>query len=207
VTLRNNTLTGSLESLATPSARFSRLDLTKNQFKYPQALTVCWATLCVALASLRCVFLHRLTRSASSAQVISAIRDTCEDGRDCIGLPPQSCLAYGLNGLNNYVVRSDDPTQCVQCIDKLYAILALCGLMVAFAAMLISYAIMMLKYPSALKQWVSTFSIIICHLQTVSIVSSLRLAWPQSAEKVFAVLIVNGFNLDAARPECSACSI
>ena len=145
--------------------------------------------------------LHKIT-CPLPVQVVSAIRDTCEDGRDCKGLPPQSCLAYG----SNHVVRSDDPTQCVECIDKLYAILALCALMLAFAAMLISYAIMMLKYPSALKRWVSTFSIIICHLQTVSIVSSLRLAWPQSAEKVFAVLIVNGFNLDAARPECSAFS-
>ena len=126
------------------------------------------------------------------------MQDACNDGRDCYGLPPQSCLAYG----GSYVVRSDSPTQCVKCIKKLYAVLALVGLLTAFALLLVSYAFFMLKHPSALKRWVSTFSIVICHLQTISILSSLRLAWPQSAEAVFSALVVNGINLDAARPEC-----
>lgn len=127
VALRNNTLYGDLDAVA--HSRVASLDVSLNLFAYPPT----------------CRMLER-------AQCSGSLEAACKGGRDCIGLPPQSCLAYGAD----YVVRSDDPTKCVRCINKLHAILMLVGMGAAFAIMAISYAVMMLRYPSALKRYSAT---------------------------------------------------
>ena len=45
-------------------------------------------------------------------------------------------------------------------------------------------------------------NIIVGHVQTVYIVSQLRLSWPESTVVVNSLLVANGLNLEGARPEC-----
>ena len=65
------------------TADFASLDLSLNQFAYPQRL-----------------------------KTFNDLLSTCYDGRECGGIPPASCTAFG----ENYVVRSDSPERCVACL-------------------------------------------------------------------------------------------
>ncbi len=119
-------------------------------------------------------------------------------GVDCRGFPPRSCLAFGAR----WAVRSDSSTECVECIDRILAIALLIAMVVLALLAVAAYGYFTIRYPAALKKWVATASILVAHLQTLAIITRLRLAWPASTEAALAFVVVNGLQLEAARPEC-----
>lgn len=116
----------------------------------------------------------------------------------CEGYPPESCDAFG----PTYVTKTDVPTQCVACEEPWISILLTVLVLVLFILMLAGYAYFMAHHEGLTTQGVSTISIVITHLQTVLILSKIRLAWPPSTKVLFAFLIVDGLNLEGTRPEC-----
>ena len=96
-------------------------------------------------------------------------------------------------------MRTDAASQCISCHEAWVSAALLGALLGAFFTMLGAYNFLLLTHPAALKNWVATGSIIIAHLQTVSIVARLRLAWPASAQLAFQLSIVNGLSLEAVR--------
>ena len=92
----------------------------------------------------------------------------------------------------------------MRCGDRTLAIAHVVSLAAAAMVAAALYAFFALRHPATLKHWVSTFSILMAHLQTLSIVAKLRLNWPQSAEAVFSAMVVNGLQLDGARPRRSS---
>lgn len=135
------------------------------------------------------------------------ISSLCVSGElSCGGVGVSSCQAFG----EGFVVRLDAPEECVDCRDgPLASVLALGGMFLVFLGGLFTYAYFINKAnkegkENPMKKWVSTVSIMVSHLQTTAIVAKLRLAWPQSFETAANFLIVDGLNLQAARPECLA---
>ena len=104
-------------------------------------------------------------------------------------------------------MRTDDPNACVKCGDPLVALLVVSSLALLFALAIAGYVYLISTNPAALPHVVSTASIVISHFQTLAILGSLRLAWPESARKVISAFGLAGLDLaaldiDAARPEC-----
>ena len=116
----------------------------------------------------------------------------------CLGYPPLSCNAFG----PRFLPRTDSPNSCTECASIWNSIGVLLGIFALFCLALALYAYMIHKHDGLTTQGVSTAAIVVTHLQTVFIVSKLRLAWPQSTTVVFSFLIVNGLQLEGARPEC-----
>ena len=54
-----------------------------------------------------------------------------------------------------------------------------------------------------LDLWINTAAIFFCHLQTVSIVGTLKLAWPPSVRTLTEIATVDFLSLGAIRPECA----
>ena len=116
----------------------------------------------------------------------------------CQGYPPESCDAFGAN----FVPRTDVATSCIECQEVWVSIVLTAVLVSLFFVALAGYAYFMTRHEGVTTQGVSTIAIIITHLQTVYIVSKLRLAWPASTKALFTFLVVDGLNLEGARPEC-----
>ena len=57
-------------------------------------------------------------------------------------------------------------------------------LFVLLVIMICSYVTFMEKHEDLMTTVVTTFSILISHVQTLSIITNLRLAWPESVETV-----------------------
>ena len=119
----------------------------------------------------------------------------------CEGLPPRSCRAFG----NDHVVALEDPNKCVACEMSLSVTVAIMVLLVLlFVACLVGYIRLIYKYPDTLRRGVNTASLLIGHMQTVSILTSLQLSWPSSVLETqrWVFSPVNFFDLGATRPEC-----
>lgn len=128
-----------------------------------------------------------------------ALLAACLSGQiSCRGYPPESCAAFG----ENFVPRSDAATLCVKCDEAWISIVLTVTVLFLFTTILVGYAYFMSHHEGITTQGVSTIAIIITHLQTVFIVSKLRLAWPPSTKALFQWLVVDGLNLEGARPEC-----
>ena len=128
------------------------------------------------------------------------IRSACfRGGLTCNGFPPTSCQAFG----PDFRVAADTPTACIECASPLISILALIGLSILFIIVLSLYLFCISRKNSTIiRDGISTASIFITHLQTIDIVSKLRLTWPQSTTAAFDAIAVNGLSFEAARPEC-----
>ena len=96
------------------------------------------------------------------------------DGMECAGMPPHSCNAFG----EDHRVRTDDPDFCIRCYDMAYSVVMLSGLFLVFLVFLGAYAYLVTKYPGSMNRWVSSGAIFITHLQTLEIISNMRIAWP-----------------------------
>ena len=64
-----------------------------------------------------------------------------------------------------------------------------------FVIMLCSYVTFMWRHPELMPKVVTTFSILISHVQTLSIITNLRLAWPESVETVTWLGLALGLGL------------
>ena len=124
-----------------------------------------------------------------------------DQGLSCEGLPPRSCRAFG----DDHVVSLEDPSKCVACGTSLtVAVSIMVLLLLLFAACLVVYIRLIYKYPDALRKGVNTASLLIGHMQTVSILTSLKLSWPSSVLEAqrWVFSPVNFLDLGATRPEC-----
>ena len=136
----------------------------------------------------------------SQRLAIRCERGKDREGLDCAGLPPQSCLAFG----KQHVVRLDDSRQCAECAGRWIAFIANGVLLGLFMLALLAYFRVITKHPDALTKWVSTASIFVAHLQTLTIISRLQLAWPDSSQLAIGLLSFDALQFDALRPECMA---
>eukprot|EP00966_Prymnesium_polylepis_P026165 603351-Prymnesium_polylepis.1 len=94
----------------------------------------------------------------------------------CLGLPPASCTAFG----ESYQPVIGDTRACVECKEArwLFAVL-LVGLGFVIIG-LVAAAVAVLHYqPRGIRQWMSTCSILLSHVQGLAIIASLRLEWPR----------------------------
>ena len=140
----------------------------------------------------------------ASVVVVERLVQRCKEGSvRCVGLPPKSCSAFGIDG-SVWMVRARQPDTCEKCSDMVRQ-LALLGLGFAlFVSGLAAYIWLIHKYPSALSKGVSTASIIIHHLQTVRILGLLQLHWPRSMELATAHFSIDFLDWGSTRPECLA---
>ena len=75
-------------------------------------------------------------------------------------------------------------TLTLRCDGWLVPLVTLSLLFVLLVIMICSYVTFMEKHEDLMTTVVTTFSILISHVQTLSIITNLRLAWPESVETV-----------------------
>ena len=153
---------------------------------------------------------HRLTDIDLSANdfdyeaseaLLDNLLPVCQaTGREmnCDGLPPFVCDAFGPQGEDEtayYMVSISNSNGCVRCDGWLVPLVTLSLLAVLFVIMLCSYVTFMWRHPERMKTVVTTFSILISHVQTLSIITNLRLAWPESVETVTWLGLALGLGL------------
>lgn len=128
-----------------------------------------------------------------------ALLALCLSGRvKCRGYPPESCDAFG----EEFKPSATKSTLCVECAEAWVSIMLVTFVLIIFMVLLVLYAYFMTRYQGITTQGVSTISIIMVHMQTVGILGKLRLAWPPSAKAAMDWIIIDGVNLDGAKPEC-----
>ena len=145
--------------------------------------------------------IHAGSNPTSRQGATAALLSRCSaliNGIECSGLPPHSCLAFG----SEYRVRVDDPDKCTRCINSLYSVIAVVAILVLFVVGLGLYAYMITRHQSSTKWMVSNGAIFVEHLQTVEVISKMRMAWPQTARHVMGWAAISGFSPEASRPEC-----
>ena len=128
---------------------------------------------------------------------------TCPDvlaPSPCVGLPPSDCTSFG----TLWVVDLQDLRKCRRCATPALAVAGTVAMTVLFFTMLSAYAYCNVKFPERTTQFVSTTSIFIAHMQTISLISELKVGWPPSALATFKWTAALGisFDIGVARPEC-----
>ena len=122
-----------------------------------------------------------------------------EHDLSCTGVPPMSCRAFG----PEWEVEAHVGRTCVQCsLRHPWPLIVLLSVLTAFVLLGATYAGVLVYRPQHLKHFSSTIAIFVAHLQTLTILATLRLAWPQSARTAVSFLVINGLQLEATRPEC-----
>ena len=139
-----------------------------------------------------------------SDPTLRGLIERCRTSADayCSGVPPLSCGAFG----SRYQVRSDDSQRCVECPSLAASIALQLVVLLVFAALVIAYVRIVASYQrlgEKLDLWINTAAIFFCHLQTVSIIGTLKLAWPPSVEILTEIASVDFLSLGAVRPECT----
>ena len=87
---------------------------------------------------------------------------------------------------------------CVECLlEPPLPLFIMIGALGSFLLLGTCYAITLIKRPQYLKHFSSTIAIVVAHLQTLTIIANLRLAWPPSTRQVISFLVVNGLQLEA----------
>ena len=107
--------------------------------------------------------------------------DVLEPSSPCRGLPPEDCSTFG----SLWVVNLEDLTLCRKCAAPALAYLATASLMLFFFALLGTYAYCNVRWPERTTQASSTISIFIAHVQTISLISELKVGWPPGARSAF----------------------
>ena len=120
----------------------------------------------------------------------------------CEGLPPTSCDAFGAD----FRLAASDATRCVRCEPGSFvpAVVGISVLTLVLVGSIALYIYLVRRYvgkekKASLRKGVSTVAILIAHMQTVSIVGYLRLAWPPSV-----VTITGAAGRTPAEPEPAA---
>ena len=139
----------------------------------------------------------------ASSETLRALFSRCRTDASlvCEGFPPQSCAAFD----GSLEVKLDDATRCVSCDDgPLWPVLSMFLLLLLFVGGLAGYLWLIARHPAALKQWVTTLSLLIAHMQTVSTLTTLRLEWPSSVRDAtrYTTFMASFLDLGVARPEC-----
>ena len=176
--LTDNSIGGGFPScLAQASSAFGSADLAHNEFDYDED-------------------------DPTQMDLIERCRLASGGLASCSGVPPLSCSAFG----RRYQVRTDDNTKCVECdADISNAALAISAVVLVFVLLLAGYLLVLQRFQrlgERLDLWINTIAIFVCHLQTVSIIGTLKLSWPPSAIAIMQTAGINIFDFGAIRPEC-----
>lgn len=159
ISLRGAGLTGALPA-SLGELPLALLDLRNNELEYPS--------------------------TASAVIDFSSATASCRlAGAVCLGVPPNSCTAFG----SRYQLSLTDPTQCDYCpADLTGPIVMIVAFALGAALILVAYVVITLLFSAALARWISTLTILVTHAQTLSIISGMGLAWPQSLIVVMSAL-------------------
>ena len=134
-----------------------------------------------------------------SSVALERLVQRCKTGAlRCSGLPPVSCNAFG----ETFMVRARAPDTCERCGALWLNVVLLSLGFVAMVVALVVYVWIIKRSDSALRQWVSTLSIVINHLQTISIIGLLRLHWPPSVKAATSFFSIDFLDWASSRPEC-----
>ena len=116
----------------------------------------------------------------------------------CSGLPPESCKAFGTTWRPSF----DNANECVPCENAQFAFACAIGggLLVLIAAA--AYVTVLLKFPVAFERWGGTITLVLTHVQTLSILGSLAVDWPQSTRFAFSGLDLLVGDMASLRAEC-----
>ena len=133
--------------------------------------------------------LDNVTLGASDGgylQDVSSLVSLCRTGPTCNGLPPTSCAAFG----SYYRIRTDDPTVCSYCDPALVvgSVIALLVFGLVSCGLLAAYVAVLKRYPEAITKWVSTFSLMFGHVQTLAVIANLQLEWPPQVKAVTGLM-------------------
>ena len=105
----------------------------------------------------------------------------------CLGLPPHSCRAFVGDGGQSYRLSVSDPNKCDKCPpdDQLFSVwFFFIALTILGISAIVLYIVFVMKFPQALRRWGSTLTIIVGHVQVLTIIGDLRLELPQSLRYV-----------------------
>jgi len=130
------------------------------------------------------------------------VRSCRTGGMACSGVPPIGCSAFDAS----YEVRSDDSEVCIACPDPVVTWLLAGGVLLVVVGLAACYYRLVDHFQrlgEKLDLWVNTAAIFFCHLQTLSILGTLKLAWPPSVETLTSFATVDFLSLGAVRPECA----
>ena len=111
----------------------------------------------------------------------------------CNGLPPRDCGAFVGPRNESYRLSVTDPNVCDECPppDELHYVWAFfITLSVASTSAIALYIYLVLKWPEALKRWGSTLTIIVGHVQVLTIIGGLRLELPMTLRYVLDIFDV-----------------
>ena len=137
---------------------------------------------------------------------VAKLLDRCRSsGTSCgAGLPPNGCRAFG----DKWQVRLERPTTCVDCSVDLRGPLVLLALCVScFIAALAFYIRLVTRHPQAMRQGISTVSLIFGQLQTLAIiVGNLQLSWPPRVTQIAELASLDFLNNQLIAPECLVAS-
>ena len=93
-------------------------------------------------------------------------------------------------------------SRCVKCVGVLWPAVSIGAAGTVMLVGLCAYVWFIQAHPESLTKVISTVSILISHVQTLSIIMNLRLSWPPSAEAVTSAMVVNVLEIETLRPEC-----
>ena len=224
IELEDNNLEGELPArLCELAPHLQRLDVSGNKLR--GALPPCVAGDTYDLVDLSDNEFGYYESSPTLRSLISRCRTSPDLA--CSGVPPQSCSSFG----DDYVVRSDDSERCVRCPDATLGVLLQVAVLLVFALLIVAYASTPLfqvvvplpvgayapsshrryvrlvahfqRLGEKLDLWINTAAIFFCHLQTLSIIGTLKLAWPPSVEAITEIASVDFLSLGSVRPECT----
>ena len=104
---------------------------------------------------------------------------------------PNWYMGGGCSSINdNYSATIADPRQCSFCSEATIgqAVMLIISASLGFLAIGAAYIVILLRYPQALKSWASSITILICHMQTISIIGSIGLPMPVSVQAIMSAL-------------------
>lgn len=121
----------------------------------------------------------------------------------CTDVPPDSCELFHAPDSGYYKPSAEEPNICTKCTNWTVTFtIAIVGLVVALL-LVVGYGVVLVCVKGTVVfKWETTVVILFMHMQTVSIVSALRLAWPPSVERTFELFNLGAFQVSGLRPEC-----
>ena len=119
----------------------------------------------------------------------------------CSGVPPESCQALG--DAKEFRPSFEAADLCVHCsgnaqLGFYFAVGG--GILVVLVS--ISYVVVLVKFPVAFARWGGTLTLAFSHVQTLSIIGSLSVAWPPSAQVAFSGLDLFVGDMASLQAEC-----
>ena len=113
----------------------------------------------------------------------------------CAGLPPTSCELFAAAD-GYYKPSAEDPTLCTLCTDWSTTMAIAVVALVLVLLVVVAYGVILICVRGAVVfKWETTLVILCMHMQTVAIISALRLSWPPSVERTFQFFSLGAFQV------------